>query len=144
MKKFLLAAAFGATAIAAPAFAQDAPPQPPRPGGMAMLDRLDTNKDGVITRDEFSADVARRFAKLDADKDGKVSQAELQAASPGGMGARGMTGDMTLADMQARADKRFERLDTNHDGKIDQAERDAIRARMGNRQASPPGSSAND
>ncbi|MEP9360747.1 ca2+ sensor protein [Sphingomonas sp. KR3-1] len=136
MKKFLIAAALGATLIGAPAFAQAAPQR-----GAAMLDRLDTNHDGVITKDEFNADVAARFAKLDTDKDGKVSQAEREAGRPGGgggMGMRGMTGDMTLADMQAQAAKRFDRIDANHDGKIDQAERDAILARMGNRQAPPP------
>jgi len=137
MKKFLLAAAFGSTLLAAPAFAQDAP----RGGG--MFERLDANKDGVITKDEFMAEVATRFARLDTNKDGKVSDAERGAARPGGMGGRGMSGDMTLADMQAQSAKRFDRIDSNHDGKIDQAERQAIMARMGNRQAPPTGGSEN-
>lgn len=141
MKKFLLAAAFGSTLLAAPAFAQDAP----RGGG--MFERLDANKDGVITRDEFTAEVATRFARLDTNKDGKVSDAEREAGRPAGMGGRamgrGMSGDMTLADMQAQSAKRFDRIDSNHDGKIDQAERAAIMARMGNRQAPPTGGSDN-
>lgn len=143
MKKFLLLA-FAASAIAAPAFAQDAPPQPPRPGGTAMFDRLDTNKDGVITREEYNADVAARFAKLDTNKDGKISEEERQAAPGGGMGMRGVTGDVTLADMQTRAGQRFDRLDANHDGKIDKAEMDAMMARMRDRQGPPPGSSENN
>lgn len=138
MKKFLVAAAFGATILAAPAFAQDAP------RGGAMLDRLDVNKDGVVTKDEFNADVAARFAKLDTNKDGKVSEAERQAAPGGGMGMRGMTGDVTLADMQARAQTRFDRLDANHDGKIDKDEMAAMMSRMGNRQGPPPGGSENN
>lgn len=139
MKKFLVAAAFGATILAAPAFAQDAAPQ----RGAGMLERLDTNHDGVITKDEFNADIAERFTKLDTNKDGKLSEEE-RAAGGRGMGGRGMTGDVTLADMQAMAGKRFDRLDANHDGKIDQAERDAMMARMGNRQAPPPGGSENN
>jgi hypothetical protein len=138
VNKFLLAAAFGATLIAAPAFAQDGAPQ--RGGGMAaMLDRLDTNHDGVITKDEFNADLATRFAALDTNKDGKVSEEERNAGGPAGkMMGRGVTGDVTLADAQAAAGTRFDRMDANHDGKIDQAEREAMRARMGNRQAPPP------
>jgi hypothetical protein len=80
MKKFLVAAAFGATLLAAPAFAQDTPPPPG--AGMAMLDKLDTNKDGAISKDEFNADVATRFAKLDTNSDGKISADERAAAGP--------------------------------------------------------------
>lgn len=139
MKKFLLAAAFGATLLGASAFAQDAPPAPP---GGGMFDRLDTNHDGVITKDEFQADVAARFARLDTNHDGKVSAEERAAARPGG-GGRGMAGDMTLADMQAQAERRFDRLDANHDGKIDQAEFAAMRARMERRGPPPGGSESN-
>lgn len=139
MKKFLVAAAFGATLLAAPAFAQDAPQR-----GAGMFERLDANKDGVITKEEYQADVAARFAKLDTNKDGKVSEEERAAARPGGGAGRGMTGDMTLADMQAQSQKRFDRLDTNQDGKIDKAEVDAAMARMGNRQGPPPGGSENN
>lgn len=143
MKKFLVAAAFGATLLAAPAFAQDAPPA--AAAGGAMFDRLDANHDGVITREEFNANVAERFTRLDTNKDGKVSDAEREAAGRGGgMGMRGMTGDVTLADMQAQAGKRFDRLDANQDGKIDKAEMAAMMARMGNRQAPPPGGSENN
>jgi len=133
MKKFLLAAAFAATLTAVPALAQDAP------RGAGMFGRLDANKDGVITKEEYDADVAARFARLDTDKDGKVSQAERDAAGRGGgMGMRNMTGDVTLADMQAQAQRRFDRLDANHDGKIDQAEIQAMMDRMRDRQGSPP------
>ena len=142
MKKFLLAAAFGATLLGAPAFAQDAPPAPPPPGG-GMFDRLDTNHDGVITKEEFQADVAARFARLDTNHDGKVSPEERAAARPGGGGGRGMAGDMTLADIQAQAERRFDRLDTNHDGKIDQAEFAAMRTRMERRGPPPGGSESN-
>jgi two-component system, OmpR family, response regulator len=100
MKSLVLAAAFGSTLLTVPAFAQDAPPAPP---GRDMFDRLDTNHDGVITKEEFQAEVAARFARLDTNHDGKVSQEERDAARPGGGGGRGMAGDMTLADMQDRS-----------------------------------------
>lgn len=136
MKKLLVAAAFGATLLGAPAFAQDGPPPPPQPGGPMMRDPL-LRGEGVVTREQVLADVAARFAKMDTNHDGKISPEERAAAreerrggrGPGGPGGR-MAGDLTLADMQAQAMRRFDRIDTNHDGKIDQAERDAARDRM--------------
>ncbi len=48
----------------------------------SMMDN-DTNKDGVITKDEFmsghQARADKMFAKLDANNDGKVEQAERDA-----------------------------------------------------------------
>lgn len=48
-----------------------------------MMQDADVNKDGAVSRDEFmSAHQARAdkmFAKLDANKDGKVDQAERDA-----------------------------------------------------------------
>ncbi|WHU03741.1 MULTISPECIES: EF-hand domain-containing protein [unclassified Sphingomonas] len=139
MKKFLLVA-FAASAITAPAFAQDTPQR-----GGGMLSRLDTNGDGIVTKEEYNAGIAARFAALDTNKDGKVSEAEREAAGRGGgMGMRGMTGDVTLDQMQAQAAQRFDRIDANHDGKIDKAEMDAMMARMRDRQGPPPGSSGNN
>lgn len=88
-----------------------------------LFARADTNKDGAITRAEF--DVvgqqmktrfehagtrgaergARMFDAEDANKDGKVS----------------------LAEMQQAALSRFDRLDLNHDGTITPQERQQLR-----------------
>lgn len=53
--------------------------------GMTMFDRLDTNKDGILNRDEAanSATVNRDFSTLDQDADGKISHEEWKAG--GGM-----------------------------------------------------------
>jgi Ca2+-binding EF-hand superfamily protein len=66
------------------------PPPPGAPGGLGamghhgghggMLARIDTNKDGKISRDEMRARVDARFDKLDTNKDGFIDQAEMQAA----------------------------------------------------------------
>lgn len=40
------------------------------------LTRMDTNKDGVITRQEAIAAATARFDRLDLNKDGKIDQAE--------------------------------------------------------------------
>lgn len=45
----------------------------PMHGGM----KADANGDGVITRAEFDAQSAARFAAMDANKDGKIEQSEM-------------------------------------------------------------------
>jgi hypothetical protein len=53
---------------------------PGGPGGPAMaMKKADTNGDGAISRAEFDAQSAERFAKLDTNKDGKIDAAEMQA-----------------------------------------------------------------
>lgn len=47
-----------------------------RGGGMMMAD---TNKDGAISKAEFDAMSAQRFARLDTNKDGKIDATEMQA-----------------------------------------------------------------
>lgn len=60
-------------ALAGTACAQDAP----RPGPARGMMRADANGDGVITRAEFDADNATRFARIDANHDGKLDASEL-------------------------------------------------------------------
>lgn len=74
----------------------------------------DTDGDGKVSRDEFLAsaragkgDPARRFARLDRNRDGVVDRQEIAA---------------TMA-------RRFARLDTNRDGELTPAERTAARAK---------------
>lgn len=84
---FLLAAALGGTALAGTAYAAQDQAEPAPPTGMHhhhrghgdRLARLDTNKDGVITRDEAIAAATTRFDKLDANHDGKIDQTEIAA-----------------------------------------------------------------
>ena len=60
---------------------------PGGPGGPGMgaggpgkaLAKLDTNKDGAISKAEFDAQSAERFAKLDTNRDGKIDATEMQA-----------------------------------------------------------------
>ena len=44
----------------------------------AMMERLDTNRDGVITRSEFKGS-PERFSMMDSNGDGKVDGAEMKA-----------------------------------------------------------------
>jgi len=154
MLKRLTLAALGASLLAGSALAAQAEPQDgprgPRPDPLAMAD---TNKDGIVTRDEMMASVASRFQAMDANHDGKVTPEEreaFQAAMRARMGGGRMAPkrDLTLADEQGRAARMFDMVDTNHDGKIDAAERQAAMQRMmkmgggggrRDRQGPPPG-----
>lgn len=91
LKPLLLGfAAFAATA-AGIAVAQEGPPPPPG-GGMIM--RADTNRDGVITREEAIAQAAERFDRMDLNHDGKLDRSELQQVGQRMRGMGGMGGDM--------------------------------------------------
>jgi hypothetical protein len=86
--KFLLAAALGGTALTGAAYAAQDQTAAPSPTGMHhhhrghgdRLARLDTNKDGIITRDEAIAAATAHFDKFDANHDGKIDQSEIAAA----------------------------------------------------------------
>lgn len=51
-------------------------------GGRNPLTAADANKDGKVTREEFNAAGARRFTAADANKDGKLDSAEQAAMRP--------------------------------------------------------------
>ncbi|MFL6765943.1 MAG: EF-hand domain-containing protein [Sphingomicrobium sp.] len=83
--------------------------------------------DRVMTRDEAVKHVRDLFAKLDTNKDGVVTREEVDALHQKMMGAMGVTGDMPkrLADRGILVGDRgaiFDRLDTNHDGSISRQE----------------------
>jgi cephalosporin hydroxylase len=45
----------------------------------AKIKTVDINEDGILTTEEHAAASQRMFAKLDADHDGKLTAAEVQA-----------------------------------------------------------------
>ena len=77
MKKLLLLVALGATTAGGIAAAQTATPTAPSTAPHRA--GADVNKDGVITRAEFLANAAGRFAAMDANGDGQIVEAERQA-----------------------------------------------------------------
>lgn len=83
------------------------------------LARIDSNHDGVISKDEFIAYKMKRvekgFNRLDANHDGKVSKEEFVNGKGKSKGKKHRRGCFSKARI-------FKRLDANHDGKITQQE----------------------
>jgi Ca2+-binding EF-hand superfamily protein len=163
MKKYLIGGvAFTAIVGATAALAQTAQPVQPAPAAkhgrpffnkpeartdvqahvQRMFARLDTNRDGFISKDEIAAAetqfqakaqqqapkrAAKLFARLDGNHDGQITLAEVQAAHAARFAARG-----NQANPQKPVHSRlFDRADANKDGVITRGEFDAAMANGG-------------
>ena len=130
MSKFLLIAApiAFAASVAAPAQTPNAAPAanqtpPTRAELVTKLDegfnRVDTNHDGFLSREEVGAEGAKalaqaqeavnekaqeEFTKLDTDKNGQLSLAEFRAAA--------------RVSAKSTPDQAIQRLDANKDGRV--------------------------
>lgn len=140
MKKLIIGAALasallGGAAIAAQTTDTTAPQG--RNPAARMAHMGDTNGDGAVSRDEYLAKAAARFAAMDTNKDGKVTPDEFKAARQarwaGHMGhGRGGPGGPGMMHHQGGPDGKagpgghgggmLARLDANGDGKITRAE----------------------
>ncbi|MEZ5996829.1 MAG: hypothetical protein R3C25_13870 [Hyphomonadaceae bacterium] len=139
MKKMLFAAVGFASIASAAGFAMAQDGGPARPG----LFQADANSDGVLTRQEFDAGRDAMFASIDTDNNGVLSREEMRAHhGERGHGRRGRSGGrggqegmhmggadanndgvITRDEFLARPIAMFERMDANHDGVISQDER---------------------
>lgn len=133
----------------------------------ARFNQIDANKDGSASAEEFKAfhmakgeemraEMSKdRFAALDTDKNGQISQSEFAARADthrgpgkqyrtgggghdgrrghGGKGDRAMHGDanadkaLSLAEFSARGVENFNRADANKDGTVTIAELQALK-----------------
>lgn len=73
MKKSLALVGISALLLASPVFAEDG-------DHSKHFNKVDTNADGFVSKDEFMKRADDRFSKTDADKDGKLSKDERKAA----------------------------------------------------------------
>jgi Ca2+-binding EF-hand superfamily protein len=119
--------------------------------GQRMLRRFDTNRDAKVTREEFDATVRKRFAELDLNSDGRISDEDLppmmrgrNILAEGGIG-RGRGGGMmgfvrgadankdgviTIDEALAEAGKMFGRMDRTKDNVVETADFDLLRKEM--------------
>ena len=75
MSRVLILAAIAALTLPAAGVATAQVPHGPK-----AIARLDSNGDGKITVDEFVAYSGHRFEQFDTDRDGKLTNAEIEAA----------------------------------------------------------------
>ena len=111
----------------------------------AAFDRIDANKDGMISREEFASvrqqriekRVERRVERREGARDGQQRVMRMHRRG-GGMGAARMIvmadtnrdGRITLAEAEALALQHFDRMDANRDGRVTIEERRAARPMM--------------
>jgi hypothetical protein len=147
-KSVLLAALVTLTPVAVLAADPASAPGAPRGEG-EFFKRLDTNHDGVISKDEAAGAerIAKSFDTLDADHDGMITQDEMRAAAEARreemkaevaarFKAADKNADGLLSKDEATAGmpmvaRRFDQLDTNKDGQLSPEELAAARHRMG-------------
>jgi Ca2+-binding EF-hand superfamily protein len=95
-----------------------------------MFDRLDTDRNGQISREEFGQRMAMR-----GGGEGRRGMRGQRGGMGGGgrMGERllGEDGVVTAEEFRTRALERFDRMDANHDGRIAPEERRGGRGRRG-------------
>ena len=129
MKTFLLASVAAAAALAvAPALAQtaSAPTAAQHHGRFAQTE----------SRAEVQSRVQQHFAKLDANRDGFITQAETDALKAQRVEKRKYRAEKRAQRFDPA--KMFGRMDANKDGKITQAEADAAHsAHMARRDGKP-------
>ena len=114
---------------------------------MVRFERLDKDRSGDLTFEEFAAAMKMRFSRIDANGDGKITQKEISAfaqkmqSQQGQQGQQGqmaerfmkrfdVNGDgvVTANEIQQRQKKMFARFDQNKDGKLDMSEMPKPRA----------------
>ncbi len=102
----------------------------------AMIERLDADKDGKISLDEFKTNVSAAFKAFDADGNGEVTKDEIKARRAAFKEARKAVRSAADADkdkaretlaaagpfMLPGAGKMFDRTDTDKNGTLSQAE----------------------
>jgi len=149
----VLATVGWAQSTSAPAAAQDKPADKPAEskGPQArfldrIFERLDTDKDGSITKAEFDTARDRIFSLADQNGDGVVTPVELRRARAdltalwtgrgGSLLSRDANSDnlVTKDEFMAVPASTFDRFDLNRDGKLDRSEiaaaRDTMRAEI--------------
>ena len=118
MKTMFIAAAGLLAGTAALAQTAPAPQAGPAPATSAVRPMADK----VMTRDEVVAMVREHFGRLDSNKDGSITTAEIEAAHPGMRDFEKFEGPGPHGMMMGDPNAAFDKLDSNKDGSISRDE----------------------
>lgn len=130
-----VAAGFLLSGVSAPAFAAKGEGKHGERAA-AMIERLDADKDGKVSLDEFKTNVSATFKTFDADGNGQVTKDEIKARRDAFKEARKAVRDASDADkdkarealqasgpfMLPGAGRMFDRADTDKNGTLSEAE----------------------
>ena len=112
---------------------------PRQPWILVHADEIDLDKNKIISRDEIVGEATKAFEGYDADRDDKLSAAELsgRGGSRSAMGGflkghakeidRDGDGILTRTEAVGNAERMFAKMDRNKDGKITPEEMEASR-----------------
>lgn len=96
----------------------------------AAFDRLDSNRDGMLSPEEFARGREIRIEKRVERRGGRYGGGHGMAGMMFGMADSNRDGQVTLAEAQAMALSHFDMADTNRDGRIAAEERAAMHEKM--------------
>ena len=104
--------------------AGDARAQGPRPPGPSAFDVTDTDRDGMISAEEYSARMHEVFFLLDRNKDGSLIKSEVPLASDAAFQAadRNRDGRLSLQEYIEARMKDFEAADRDRSGRLSPGE----------------------
>lgn len=97
-----------------------------------MMARIDTDRDGKISPAEWNAATDARFARTDTNGDGFISPDEMKTAAQKRAAEH-------AARRKDRSEEMFKRADANGDGKLSKAEYEARSQKMYERMMSHKG-----
>ena len=113
MKTLIAAAIASVLILPCAALAQSSKAKQPQAEATSskLLQRLDRNNDGFVTRDEAkdATELQGRFVELDTNNDGKISEAEMRAIDGERSSAAGRTAGTGPAVEAPRGGKSRER-----------------------------------
>lgn len=119
--RLAMAAMVAALTVSAPAGAAEGPAAPAGGHGLAaFMGSYDTDRDGVVTREEYDTVRKQRFMAADVNRDGWLSEAEYVAEYEGRLKQQyaGRAPDERYAGSIKQAHVRFNILDTDRDGQL--------------------------
>jgi Ca2+-binding EF-hand superfamily protein len=100
----------------------------------AKFDKIDSNSDGEVTRDEFATSARQHFATCDSNHDGFLTLTEMKASEVK-KGAKGMSptekikkfdtdgdGRLTIEEMTTGKQAMFDTMDKDQDGRLTESE----------------------
>lgn len=131
MKTAICLGLTAALTLASAALAADGPSRPDR-DHQGRAERADANGDGNVTLQESQAALRERLMRLDADRDGKITKAEMDARRAQFQERRAERGAQRGQDV-------FARLDADHSGQLSQSEFAAGREQMRERRGARAG-----